>query len=182
VHPDDCAELVAHSVEELRSRAARLGLPVEEIALEDSFRLYVRMRIKRRESLPAIGPLGGPIALSDGKWVTQVPLLGRPTLEQQAIVFFDCFGWDSQPPTAELLDETRAPLPPERWPRDLVGGGIVFGHPDFPGRPFFCRPLLREYHTHPEHADNPWDRYREGTALHGIVLGLLGALRERWIL
>jgi hypothetical protein len=181
VHPDDCAELVAESVAELRSRVSALELPVDEVELAGRFCLYVTMRIKRRESVPAVGQHGGPIALAGGKWVTQVPLLGRPTQEQQIITYFDCRGWDGQPPTAELLDAERRPLPGNFWPRDLAGGGIVFGHPDYP-RPFFCRPLLREYHTHPEHADDPWDRHREGATLHGIVLSLLGALHERWIL
>lgn len=181
MHPDDCAELVSSSVEELRSRLPALDLPVDEVLLEERFRLHVTMRVKRRPAAPAVAPDGMPVAIAGGRWVTQVPLLGQPPLEQRMIVLFDCFGWDGQPPTAELLDAARQPLAANLWPRDLAGAGIVDGHPNYP-RPFFCRPLLREYHTHPEHADDPWDRHREGTTLHGIVLSLVGELRERWIL
>ena len=157
-----------------------LGLPVDDITLEERFDLYVGMRIKRRQAIDVV-TAGGPMFLNEGKWIMQVPLLGAPTAEQNVLVHFDCAGFDSQAPTAELMDEHRVLLPDNAWPQDLKGGGVVFGHPDYP-RAYFCRPLLREYHTHPEHADNSWDKHREGTTLHGIVVSLLGALHERWIL
>lgn len=88
--------------------------------------------------------------------------------------------YDAQPPTAELLDAARRPLPPEAWPREFGPQGIVPEHPLF-RRPFFCRRGLREYHTHFQHEDDPWDRHREGLPLHAVVVELLHDLGVRWI-
>lgn len=110
-----------------------------------------------------------------------VPIIGTLSTEE-FILRLDCSDWDSQAPTAELLDGDGNPLPSERWPHDKGGRGIVQGHPDFGDRKFFCREGTREFHTHPQHEDHPWDRDREGITLHGIVLGLLHDLKHRWAL
>jgi hypothetical protein len=46
---------------------------------------------------------------------------------------------------------------------DLVSSAIVAAHPDT-GFPFVCLRGFREYHTHPQHTDDPWEQYRyDGT-------------------
>lgn len=89
-------------------------------------------------------------------------------------------GYDSLPPTAELLLPDRSPLPPSDWPKSIGGQGIVHDSKDY-GRPFFCRRGLREYHSHSQHEDDPWDAYREHLALHQIVMELLRDMRDTWI-
>jgi hypothetical protein len=88
-----------------------------------------------------------------------------------------CDDWDGRPPEIDLLDANRAEL--TEWPKDTTGRGIVHNHPDYT-RPFFCRPGTREYHTHPVHKDDPWDKHREGATLAGIIVGLLDDLANRW--
>jgi hypothetical protein len=172
---------VADGLEEIKQRLTSLELPVDDVVLLDRFQIYVSLNVARRPSTPAVDAQGAPLFIGGGQWIMSVPILGAAKEEQAMVAHFDCTDFDSQAPTAELMDSARNVLPGGQWPRDLKDGGIVFGHPDF-NRPFFCRPLLREYHSHPQHADDPWDSHREGTTLAGIVLSLLGSLNERWIL
>lgn len=168
MHPDDAARFVAASVEELRAGLEELPeLPIRAVELRDRTRLLIRFESQTSESLPGLSPVG------------TVPLIGSLRREQ-FILALGCADFDSQPPTAELLDGEERPLPAERWPHDPQGLGIVQGHHLFGNRKFFCRPGTREFHTHRQHEDHPWDRYREGFTLKGIAIGLLRDLTERW--
>jgi len=124
-----------------------------------------------------LGPGGGGVQFD-----VSVPDLGARPVTREVILKMGCDDFDGQPPTAELLRDDASPLPPDEWPRDLADQGIVRGHQIYGDRPFFCRPGLREFHTHPQHEDEPWDRYREALPLSQIALGLLVDLRKRWML
>lgn len=183
MHPGDVAAYVAGQVAELQRRvqeAPELGVTC--VALENDTDLYITFRKRERPRLEATLPADvlGP----QGQEVTKrfvVPDLGRAS-ERELILFLECDGLDGRPPTAQLLSADRSPLPAEQWPTDLGGGqGVIHGHRDYP-RKFFCRPGLREFHTHSQHADEPWDRYREQLPLRTVVLGLLNDLQKRWTL
>ena len=181
MHPHDVAEHVATSVEALRVRLEQYPeLAVYELALEQETRLFLGFEKTERHVFRAniqtrlVLPGGGGVAMQ-----YEVPDLGRPPTTRRLVLHLELNDYDGTPPTAELLLPDRTPLQPEHWPK-LGNGGIVPGHPDF-DRPYFCRRGLREYHSHPQHEDDPWDRHREGLALHSLVLELLDDLQHRWV-
>ena len=47
-------------------------------------------------------------------------------------------------------------------------------------RKFFCRYGTREFHTHPQHADQPWDAFRPLHRLEQIVIELMRDMRGRF--
>lgn len=181
MHPEDVAELVAAEVARLRERLAAApqlhvtGLVLSGLALDVSFAKEERARIQAQVPSRLHGPGGQNIG-----FVYEVPDLGR-TERRTLVLHLDCADCDGEPPTAELRLPDGTPLPADQWPTDLSRQGVVHGHPDYP-RPFFCRRGLREYHTHPQHEDDPWDRHRESLPLHQLVLELLGDLQTRWTL
>ncbi|MGI5180132.1 hypothetical protein ACQEVZ_27780 [Dactylosporangium sp. CA-152071] len=182
MHPADVAEYVTESVEVLRDRLRQHpGLTADEPVLEDATRLYIpfaktdRQLVAQAVLSTLVLPGGQPTA-----FVFQVPLLGAPPATRNLVLHMDLTDYDGQPPTAELLRVDRTPLPPGEWPKSLVERGIVRDHKNY-ARPFFCRRGLREYHSHPEHEDDPWDRHREELPLHALVIELLVALRDTWI-
>lgn len=182
MHPADVAEHVAESVDVLRDRLrVRPELANGDPVLEADIRLYVgfdkidRELVAHAVDTGLLTPGGQRAAL-----VHQVPLLGAPPTVRPLVLHMDLTDFDGQPPTAELLLPDRTPLPPEQWPKAIGGQGIVRDHKDY-GRPFFCRRGLREYHSHPQHEDDPWDRHREHLALDALVIELLDGLRNKWI-
>lgn len=180
MHPEDVAEFVEESVgvlaEKLQSTPELGDTPVlEGVKLYVPFVKLERTLVQHALDTGFVLPGGGGVTM-----VHQVPLLGQPPTARHLILNLDLTDFDSQPPTAELLLPNRAPLPAEEWPKSIRGQGIVHGHKDF-ARPFFCRRGLREYHSHPQHEDDPWDKYREHLALHQIVIELLDGLRNTWI-
>lgn len=182
MHPADVAEYVGEQVEDLRARfESGPDLGVRGVSLNGSellIRFTKRERALVKHAVPSA--LKGPGG-SDVQIVYDVPDLGAKPQERELIVRFGCEDFDGQPPTAELLLADGKPLPGAQWPRDMANGGIIQGHPHY-GRHFFCRPGLREFHTHPQHEDQPWDKYRESMPLPAIVIGLLTDLRKRWTL
>lgn len=181
MHPADVAELVAGEVEDLRERLqGHKDLRVKDVRLEAETQLFVdftkRDRNYENAAIPSklLAPQGIPIQLA-----CQVPILGSPSNDRELTLHLNCAGFDGQPPAANLLLPDGTPLPPDQWPAAQGPGGIVNGHPLF-DRPFFCRAGLREYHSHPQHQDDPWDRYREGTSIPDLVLALLFDLTHRW--
>jgi hypothetical protein len=178
VHPDHVADHVAESVAELRARIAKLpALAVTRIDLDgDDLFLHFDKKVWRivphRERM--IDPTTGRPGLMESRVVELTP---PQTVER--VLALNLAQYDAQPPTAELLDADRRPLPALAWPKEFGPQGIVPEHPDF-RRPFFCRRGLREYHTHFQHEDDPWDLYREGLPLHAVVVELLHDLAVRW--
>ena len=69
---------------------------------------------------------------------------------------FACERFDAEPPSVSMLDpETHEELPIERWTPGVA-------HSIHPGtnRPFVCLQGIAEYHSHPSHLGDTWDRYR----------------------
>jgi hypothetical protein len=130
-----------------------------------------------------------------------------PLVERELILRCDAAGYDAQPITAELLLRDGRPLPRGQWPKEIGVGGldaldlpeggaalprvrvahalgpqaIIREHQDY-DRPFFCRRGLREYHSHSQHENNPWDRHRESIRIYDIVPELLADLQTRWVI
>lgn len=167
MHPDDSAALVAEQVEALRALLASLDLPVGMADLYGRTDLRISFRSRTSEAIQEIPGLG------------EIRLLGTMR-EEQLVLAMDCDNFDAQPPLAYLLDEDGAMLPAERWPHDPRRRGIVRGHHLYGDRPFFCRPGTREFHTHRQHEDEPWDAVRESMTIDGIAIGILRDLTERW--
>lgn len=180
MHPEDVAAYVAECVDVLRERlAARPDLGGQPLL--ESTKLIIPFEKEERPLVDHAVDTG--LVLPGGQnlpKILRVPLLGQPLVSRQLLLAMDLTDYDGQPPTAELLLPDRSPLPPAEWPKSINGQGIVLGHKDY-GRPFFCQRGLREYHSHPQHEDDPWDKYREHLALHQLVFELLGGLRNKWI-
>jgi hypothetical protein len=180
MHPDDVREFVALAVAEFRAAALASNLPITKITLENDLHLYVEFELRRYKAspMPVINggpPLGAGLFHPDGNLLS-VPDLATPATLLKRVILFELSDWDSQPPTAELLDDQREALAVEEWPQKLTRRGIVNGHPNY-ARPFFCRPGLREFHTHPQHEDEPWDAIRgAGITLTALVLGLVNEI------
>lgn len=182
MHPADVAEHVASSyVELVRRLEDRPELTSGPPQLEHDVKLFIPFDLTARRVVDAglpsdlVLPGGRPVGV-----VHRAVLLGEPPTTRQLLLALDLTDYDSQPSTAELLLPDRSPLPADEWPKSVDVLGVVNGHRDY-DRPWFCRPGLREYHTHPQHEDDPWDRHREGLPLHDVVLGLLTDLSRRFI-
>lgn len=81
----------------------------------------------------------------------------------------DCTSFDAQPPAVAMADlETREPLPLDGW----TPGVPHSIHPTLQ-RPFVCIQGVLEYHSHPSHGDDSWDRYRRTFRIPQIVRRLL---------
>ena len=181
MHPVDVKEYLRESVDELKARLETLpDLHVVQVDLED-FDLYVATEVRRWGSIQVTETSRLLIGGAPLQRHLNIPDLGRMSSEQGFLLHLDCTNFDGDPPAAQLLSPDRSPLPAAKWPHDPTGRGIVHGDPYW-GRPFFCRPGLREYHRHPQHEDDAWDRHREGASLAGIAIGLLSDLTSRWIL
>lgn len=186
MHPHDVREFVETAVDELRAAALDSELPITAIDL-DRLKLFVDFELTRYQASP-MPSIGNGIAVvgagiyAAGATVLSVPDLSVRPSTVERVILLELDDWDSQPPTAELLGANRAPLPVEEWPHKLTRRGLVNGHPSYP-RPFFCRPGLREFHTHPQHEDEPWDEIRgRGIRLSALVLGLIGEIVDESLL
>ena len=180
MHPDDVLDVVTAQVERLRAEIERypeLGVTdVELRGLELRVGFIKTVRPPARVNLPA-----GVVLPGGGQAIHTLVAIDLGRVERRELLLvMDCSEFDGQPPTAELRAATDVLLPDAQWPRD-PGEGVVFGFADY-GRPFFCRRGLREYHDHPQHEDDPWDRHREGLPLHRIVLELLDDLTHRFVM
>lgn len=81
----------------------------------------------------------------------------------------DCSDFDAEPPSVTMVDPvTRAELPLERW----TPGVPHSIHPTL-DRPFVCVQGILEYHLHPSHLHDSWDRYRHLIRLRQTVSKLL---------
>jgi len=89
--------------------------------------------------------------------------------------------WPDSPPSAIYRAAgggTLAPFPPRR------DGNNIFHDSHHPtlGRPFICMPGIREYHTHQNHMNDAWSKYRglPDYSLGGILDQLWHAWRRFW--
>lgn len=183
MHPADVAELLvdefkrlADEIEahpELRAQAPVFAAgppPVITIALTKVERPMIAAQVP----MGVLGPGGGQLLMNMGAID-----LSRCS-ERELVLELGCDRYDGLPPTAQLLAPDGTQLPAEQWPTDPAGTGIVDGHPDY-SRKFFCRRGLREFHSHPQHEDEPWDTFREALRLPAVALGLLADLQNRFI-
>lgn len=182
MHPGVVRSFVDASVVEMRDRLeGRLDLGVVDVVLDiDAPEVFVAFDHHEHET--EVVATASPLLLPGGKQLTRnhrVPILGRPSRQRRLTLHMGLEGFDLVPPTANLRGDTGEPLPADQWPTSFSGAGIVNDHPTF-HRPFFCRRGLREYHSHPQHEDDPWARWRDVLPLYAIVIELLGDLRVRW--
>jgi hypothetical protein len=86
-----------------------------------------------------------------------VPILGQRRASSIVLVLH-CDNYDCDPPSVTFVADWTASddLLYADWPK---GPGVVERH-YATGKPFVCRPGVREYHSHSQHGDQPWDRFR----------------------
>ena len=181
MHPGDVAELVESEFERLSEEIADAPeLRVKDLVLKPGPSIAIKFSKTDRPRLQMMVPtsLLGPAENPFGKVFEGIDL--GSVSERELVLLVGCDDHDGQPPTAELTYPDGTTLPAEEWPTALGGGGVINGHPHY-NRPFFCRRGLREFHTHPQHEDDPWDSHRESLPLHRIILSLLSDLQGKWI-
>jgi hypothetical protein len=177
MHPEEVAELVTLEFGDLERRLAERGdsrVHLVElrsptlIAIEFAARMYQSELVGQGLVTPGEGGFVQP--------AIRVPILGA-VQETQLLLLASCENWDGDPPEFDLRRPDGSEL--DDWPKDPTGLGIVRGHPKY-DRPFFCRPGTREFHSHPVHEDDPWDKYREAYTLDAMIASLLDDLLDRW--
>jgi hypothetical protein len=88
---------------------------------------------------------------------------------QPGLFRLGCAKFDAEPPTVAMLDpQTREELPLERWTP-----GVPHSIHPVTGKPFVCLQGTAEYHSHPSHLQDSWDRYRPVFRLAQTVRVLL---------
>jgi hypothetical protein len=81
----------------------------------------------------------------------------------------ECSQFDAEPPSVSMVDPTtRAELALEQWTP-----GVPHSVHPLTGKPFVCLQGTAEYHTHPSHRDDTWDRYRRVFRLKETIHRLL---------
>jgi Predicted metal binding domain len=100
----------------------------------------------------------------DIAFLARLPVGGNIVPAVAACVQIDFTNFDLWAPSVEFIDPiSRDYAPPVVQALVEVEGGaqnlIVGGHPDT-GRPFLCIPGVRQYHSHPQHAGDPWLLHR----------------------
>jgi hypothetical protein len=177
MHPRKVAELVGLEFGDLqRQLADRADHRVRSVELRTPTLIAVEFVARVHESELVGHGLARP---ADGGFVQaamRVPILGA-TSDTTLLLSVNCENWDGDPPECDLRRPDGGEL--ADWPKGTTNGGIARGHPRYT-RPFFCRPGTREYHSHPVHEDDPWDKYREAYTLDGIIGGLLEDLINRF--
>jgi hypothetical protein len=67
-----------------------------------------------------------------------------------------CAYFDAQPPSVAMVDpDSGLELPLDKWTP-----GVAHGLHPATGKPFVCIQGIAEYHSHPSHLTDSWDRYR----------------------
>lgn len=107
-----------------------------------------------------------------------IPILGQRRTSLIAAAL-DCSNYDTDPPSFTFVTNWDATeeLPFEAWPK---GPGMVDRHYQT-GKPFLCRAGTREFHSHIQHLDEPWDRYRGRRRLRDLLLGLAHDLQNKQV-
>lgn len=77
-------------------------------------------------------------------------------------------GYDALPFAVAVVDDQGQILPASRWPPGLYHSEHPFLH-----RPMTCTRGCLEYHTHPSHLGDTWDRYRHRIRLPDLLHHLL---------
>ena len=88
---------------------------------------------------------------------------------QPGLFRLGCSTFDAEAPSVAMVDVTTLEmLAMERW----TTGVPHSVHPST-GQPFVCLQGVAEYHSHPSHLDDSWDRYRFRFRLAQTVIRLL---------
>lgn len=151
----------------------------EEAALQEEVIAGRLLRVERRGTL-LVAELeravyaAGRLGLSGGV----VPLLGQRR-SSSIVGALRCDNYDTDPPSFAFVTDWTATeeLPFGAWPKGL---GIVERH-HATGKPFLCRPGVREFHTHFQHGDEPWDRYRGKVRPRDLLVTLARDLNTKQV-
>ncbi len=106
----------------------------------------------------------GVTARHDGHHV----LVEAPQLREGRVLLLDAERYDGEPVGVFVTDPHGTLLPGTDWPAGIYGGEHPVLH-----RPFVCVRGTIDYHAHPSHADDSWDRYRGRIRLADVVTHLL---------
>lgn len=88
---------------------------------------------------------------------------------RRAMFRLACRDFDAEAPSVAMLDpDTRAELPLDAWTP-----GVPHSIHPVTNQPFVCLQGVAEYHSHPSHASDSWDRYRNRFRLPQTVRRLL---------
>lgn len=95
-------------------------------------------------------------------------LVHAPQLGNERVLVLDAERYDGEPVGVSVADCAGITLPGTAWPPGLYGGE----HPVL-GRPFVCVRGTLDYHAHPSHTSDPWERYRGRLRLPELIAHLL---------
>jgi hypothetical protein len=105
----------------------------------------------------------------------QFERVGKPTLRLRMIAT----DWNDMPPSFELLTPDGSYLPPVV--SKLLPGGVLNNTPHRnTKRPFICMIGSKEYHTHENHLNDPWDNYRNKDGISLVYI--LSQIWNAWLL
>jgi hypothetical protein len=154
----------------------------EEAALQEAVREKKLLRVERRGTLlvaEVLRVMYSACAFGSSANRTIVPLLDRRQ-ESSIVVALRCDNYDTDPPSLAFMTnwEATQELPFEAWPK---GAGVVQQHP-VTEKPFLCRPAVREFHSHFQHGDEPWDKYRGHIRPRDLLLSIAKDLRSKQVL
>lgn len=81
----------------------------------------------------------------------------------------DCKGFDAQPPSVTMV----SPFTGDALPIGSWTPGVAHSVHPVVDRPFVCLQGIAEYHNHPSHLGDSWDRYRHRFRIPETIKGLL---------
>ncbi len=150
----------------------------EEAVLQEAVREKKLLRVERRGTL-LVAEVPRVMYAAGAYGSTLVPLLGHRQ-ESSIVLALGCDNYDTDPPSLAYMAswETTQELPFKDWPKGI---GVVQQHP-VTGKPFLCRPGMREFHTHYQHGDEPWDKYRGRIQPRDLLLTIAKDLRNKQVL
>ena len=151
----------------------------EEAVLQEAVREKKLLRVERRGTL-LVAEVPRVMYAAGAYGSTLVPLLGHRQ-ESSIVLALGCDNYDTDPPSLTYMAnwETTQELPFKDWPKG--GIGVVQQHP-VTGKPFLCRPGVREFHTHFQHGDEPWDKYRGHIRPRDLLLSIAKDLHSKQVL
>ncbi len=91
-----------------------------------------------------------------------------PELGEDRVLVLEAERYDGEPVGVFVADNDGELLPGSGWPPGLYQGE----HPVL-NRPFVCVRGTIDYHVHPSHTEDSWDRYRGRIRLADLVVHLL---------
>lgn len=150
----------------------------EEIALRGDVAAGTIRRVERRDTL-IVAELPRTIYSTIPTANGAVLDLGRRS-EGTIVVTLRCDNFDTDPPSLAFVAgwDATLELPYAQWPK---GPGVVPAH-HATGKPFLCRPGVREFHNHIQHGDEPWERYRSYVRPSQLLRQLAHDLRTKQVI